>query len=203
MSGGSSSGKGFGYGKGKGKGARKGPPIVWEGDLGPEYFGEAVWEFPVESKSDFPKDKSLRQYDNRKEDWPKCMHGEDCLVQIITNHAHGGRRFYKCPRAWASHAPENCGFVRWVDPPPLYPYEDYIHYLHNRIFDLETLLEGPDKEDEENEDNNGEAPCTDPYCNCTCHKKKGPPSPPPPPPPPTVGGYYGEGSTQFAMWGDY
>ena len=43
-----------------------------------------------------------------------------------------------------------------------------------------------------------EAICLDPYCNCPHHKNKGPP--PPPPPPPAMGGYYGEGSTQFAMW---
>ena len=79
-SGGSSSGKGFGLGRGKG--SRKGPPIVWPGSIGPEDFPEAVNEFPVESRSDFTKDSPLRWYDNRIEDWPKCMHGEDCLVQM-------------------------------------------------------------------------------------------------------------------------
>ncbi|CAN6306017.1 unnamed protein product [Urochloa humidicola] len=85
-----------------------------------------------------------------------------------------------------------------------YPYEEYIAYLHNHIFDLETEVAGPDKEDEEYNNDNVEPLCTDPYCNCTCHKK-GPPSPPPPPPPPppTMEGYYGEGSTQFAMWNNY
>ena len=79
MSGGSSSGKGFG--RGSGKGGRKGPPIVWDGPIvGPEFFGEAVYEFPVECKSDFSKDSPLRGYDNRIEEWPKCSHGEDCVV---------------------------------------------------------------------------------------------------------------------------
>jgi hypothetical protein len=32
---------------------------------------------------------------------------------------------------------ENCGFVRWVDPPPLHPHQEYIYYLQNAIFDLE------------------------------------------------------------------
>ena len=66
MSGGSSSGKASGVGRGKG--GRKGPPIVWEGSLGPDLFSEAVYEFPVESKSDFNKDSPLRGYDSRKED---------------------------------------------------------------------------------------------------------------------------------------
>ena len=74
-SGGSSSGKGFGFGRGKG--ARKGPPIVWAGSIGPGFFSEVVYEFPVESRSDFTKDSPLRGYDNRREDCPKCMHGED------------------------------------------------------------------------------------------------------------------------------
>ena len=39
-------------------------------------------------------------YDNCIEDWPKCMHGEDCLVQMLTEGTDGGRCFFKCPRAW-------------------------------------------------------------------------------------------------------
>ena len=98
MSGGSSSRKASGAGRGKG--GRKGPPIVWEGSLGPDFFFEVVYEFPVESKSDFSKDSPLRGYDSRKEDWPKCRQGEDCLVQMCAGGVDGGRRFFKCPRAW-------------------------------------------------------------------------------------------------------
>ena len=100
MSGGSSSGKGFG--RGSGKGGRKGPPIVWEDGptVGPEFFGEAVYEFPVECKFDFTKDNPLRGYDNRREEWPKCLHGEDCVVQMMTKGMDGGRRFFRCLRAW-------------------------------------------------------------------------------------------------------
>ena len=65
-SGGSSSGKDFSFGREKG--ARKGAPIVWPGSIGPEDFSEAVYEFPVESRSDFTKDSPLRGYDNRIED---------------------------------------------------------------------------------------------------------------------------------------
>jgi len=80
ISGGSSSAKGFG--RGSGKEGRKGPPIVWEDrpTVGPEFFGEAVYEFPVECKSDFTIDSPLRGYDYRREEWPKCSHGEDCVV---------------------------------------------------------------------------------------------------------------------------
>ena len=46
----------------------------------PDFFDEQVYQFPPESKSDFSKEWPLRGYDNRKEDWPKCMHGKDCLV---------------------------------------------------------------------------------------------------------------------------
>ena len=97
-SGDSSSRKCFGIGTGKG--GRKGPPIVWEGFIGPEFFLEAVYEFPGESKSDFTKNSPLRGYDNCREDWPKCMHGEDCLVQMCAEGVDGGRRFFKYPRAW-------------------------------------------------------------------------------------------------------
>ena len=97
-SGGLSSGKGFGFGRGKG--ARERTPIVWAGSIGPEFFSEAMYEFLVESRSDFTKDSPLRGYDNRREDWQKCMHGEDCLVQMCAKRTDGGRRFFKCPRAW-------------------------------------------------------------------------------------------------------
>ena len=97
-SGGSSSGKGFG--SGRGKGSRKGPPILWPGSIGPEDFPKVVYEFPVESRSDFTKDSPLRRYDNRIEDWSKCMYGEDCLVQMLADGTDGSRRFFKCPRAW-------------------------------------------------------------------------------------------------------
>jgi hypothetical protein len=51
MSGGSSRGKGLAGGRGKGE--TKGSPIVWDGSLGPDDFDELVYQFSVESKSDF------------------------------------------------------------------------------------------------------------------------------------------------------
>ena len=115
--------------------------------------GSHVW-WGIWSKSDFTKECPLRGYDNRKEDWPKCMHGEDCLLQMFTERIDGGRRFFKCPRAWviaitfhllnmfldctttyktyllqSSKSKENYGFTRWVDPRPIYPHQQYIYYL--------------------------------------------------------------------------
>jgi hypothetical protein len=151
-------------------------------------------------------------------------------VQMCSEGVDGGRWFFRCLRAWvilpnirllnmflffsatnktyffqSSVAPKNHGFVWWVDPAPIHPHQDYIYYLQNRIFDLEMAVSDGNKDEEEDEDSNGagsqEAPCSDPYCNYPCHKKNGPLSPPPPPP--TMGGYYGEGSTQFATWEQY
>ena len=74
---------------------------MWEDFLGPDFFKEALYErFPLESKSDFTKEAPLKEYDKWKEEWSKCMHGEDCLVQMFTEGIDGGRRFFKCPRAW-------------------------------------------------------------------------------------------------------
>ena len=57
-----------------GRGKGKGTTIVWEGSLGPDFCEEALYErFSVESKSDFTKEAALRGYDERKEEWPKCM----------------------------------------------------------------------------------------------------------------------------------
>ena len=61
------------------------------------FFSEAVYEFSFESMSDFTKETPLRGYDNRREDWPKCMHGEDCLVQMCAKGTDGGHRFFKFP----------------------------------------------------------------------------------------------------------
>jgi hypothetical protein len=79
----------------------------------------------------------------------------------------------------SSDASENCGFVRWVDPPLLYPHHEYIYYLRNHIFDLERKVSNGDKEEEEDDNSNGtgsqEMSCTDPYYNCPYHRNKGPP----------------------------
>lgn len=93
-------------GSGRGRGGKKVPAIVWEGSLGPDEFDEAVQQLPEQSKYDFDTENPLRGYDNRKEEWPKCAHGEDCLVQMKVRGFGGGRRFFKCPRAWVI-------FINW------------------------------------------------------------------------------------------
>ena len=101
---------------------------------------------------------------------------------------------------------DGCGFVRWVDLAPIHPHQEYIEYLQNRIFNLEMNISSGNNEEEEDE-NKGPSPpkypCTIPYCNCPCHNNNGPPVPPAPPAPPATGGYYGDGSTQFAKWENY
>jgi hypothetical protein len=81
----------------------KGPPICYDGPLGPNYFEEAAYEFLVQSKRDFNKKVRLRSYDNRREDWQKCMHGEDCLVHMFVERGiDGGRCFFRCPYAYVN-----------------------------------------------------------------------------------------------------
>ena len=98
MSGGSSSGKCFGRGKEEGRVLPLcGRGLLVQTSLGRLYMSS---HFPVENKSNFCKDNPLRGYDNRKEEWPKCLHSEDCIVQMMTEGTDGGRRFFKFPRAW-------------------------------------------------------------------------------------------------------
>jgi hypothetical protein len=100
MSGGGSS-KGKGVEGCKCKAGKKVASIVWEGSLGPDEFEEPNPEFPLESKSFYAREGvHLRPYDNRREDWPKCRHGDDCVVQMYDGFQSGGRRFYRCPRGW-------------------------------------------------------------------------------------------------------
>jgi hypothetical protein len=102
---------------------------------------------------------------------------------------------------------EKCGFTRWVDPTPIYPHAQYIYYLQDFIFELERKVSIDYKDDEADNSNSGgilqEGLCHDPYYTCPNHKNNGPPPPPPPPLPPIMGGYCGEGVTQFAMWSHY
>jgi hypothetical protein len=78
MASGSSRGKGVGNERRKDGG--KLPPMCFDGPLVQIFFEKTIFNFPVQSKKDFNKEVRLRSYNNRREDWPKCMHGEDCLV---------------------------------------------------------------------------------------------------------------------------
>ena len=64
-------------GKGKGKGT---DPVVWPGSYGPDWYPDPLDNFPLEGKKDFHPPSRLRPYDNRKEEWPKCCHGDNCVV---------------------------------------------------------------------------------------------------------------------------
>ncbi|KAL6634140.1 hypothetical protein ACP70R_026811 [Stipagrostis hirtigluma subsp. patula] len=83
-----------------------------------------------------------------------------------------------------------CNMTRWVDPEHHYYIQEYINYLHDRIFDLEREIQAADAQ-----------LCSNPKCRCPCHSNYSspPPSPsvgghpPPPAPPPPTGatGPYG------------
>jgi hypothetical protein len=115
--------------------------------------------------------------------------------------------FTKIFEMQCSESKENYGFTRWVDPRSIYPHAQYIYYLQDRIFELEREVSNGYKDDEADDTSSGavlqDGSCHDPYCTCPNHKNNGPPPPLPPLPPSTMGGYCGEGATQFAMWPHY
>jgi hypothetical protein len=75
------------WGKGvrneRGEGWREVTSHLFRWPLGLDFFEETTYNFPVQSKRDFNKEVWLRSYNNRKEDWPNCMHGEDYLVKMF------------------------------------------------------------------------------------------------------------------------
>src|SRR6185295_18126525 len=70
-----------------------------------------------------------------------------------------------------------------------------LRYVNWRSKERQQEVSEGNKDDEDDDTSNAAAsqdePCTIPYCNCTCHKKKGPAPPAPPPAPPAMGGYCG------------
>ncbi|KAJ1256958.1 hypothetical protein BS78_K261700 [Paspalum vaginatum] len=121
--------------------------------LGPTYYPEPhqhfLEHFSLQDKSDFGPNSPLRPYERRKPvHWLRCMHGEYCIMQVHHDDIHGGRRFWRCPRAYSYSAPDSCRFTKWVDPPALYsyqealyPYQKYISYLHLVIDDLKREID--------------------------------------------------------------
>jgi hypothetical protein len=94
-----------------------------------------------------------------------------------------------------STQPENCGFLQWVDPPAIDPYQQYIDYLEDIVIynlkrELSEALASPDPSSSAGDDQC----CKCSTCTCECHNKiNSPPkdwSPPPSPPPPPPAGYY-------------
>jgi len=62
----------------------------------------------------------------------------------------------------SSDALENCGFVRWVNPPPIDPHQEYIEYLQTHIFDLEREVSHANEDDKEDENNKGASSSDEP-----------------------------------------
>ncbi|WVZ75348.1 hypothetical protein U9M48_023409 [Paspalum notatum var. saurae] len=137
-------------GRGRGRGRRGNPPhhFVWEGSFGPEEYEPPLEQFPLEGIHTFVGARRLRPYDDRREEWPKCAHGEHCVVQVFDSWIDGGRRFYRCPNGYDYYDMGNCRFAKWVDPPNHQHIEEYISYLKDRIHELE----GKVKSLEEDED---------------------------------------------------
>ena len=52
----------------------------------------------------------------------------------------------------SSDAPENCGFIRWVDPAPIDSVQEFIEYLQIKIFDLECKVNHYEEVSEGNKD---------------------------------------------------
>ena len=52
----------------------------------------------------------------------------------------------------SSDAPENCGFIRWVDPAPIDSVQEFIEYLQIKIFDLECKVNYYEELSEGNKD---------------------------------------------------
>jgi hypothetical protein len=107
-----------------------------------------------------------------------------------------------------SEQPDNCGFVQWVDPSTIDPYQEYINYLEDVVIfnlrqELASALASPDPTSTNDDDGSVTRPmvvktntgCEDEFRCCPCHEKKdntppstplSPPSDPTPPP----SGYY-------------
>jgi hypothetical protein len=96
-----------------------------------------------------------------------------------------------------SEQPDNYGFVQWVDPLAIHPYQEYINYLEDAVIfnlrqELASALASPDPTSTNGDDGPVTGPmvvktntgCEDEYCCCLWHEKKDntPPTTPPPPP---------------------
>lgn len=84
----------------------------WSGD--DASFGPALWteqdpefrsNFPVLGKRDFQSMRDVRSYaPNQPVNWPRCAHGEFCVMQVYQGWNNSGRRFWHCPFEWVSKA---------------------------------------------------------------------------------------------------
>jgi hypothetical protein len=78
----------------------------WTGDDDGDYLGPALWSqqdpefntnFPVLDKRDFKFMCDVRKYTpNQMVNWPRCVHGEFCVMQVYQRWNNFGRRFWHC-----------------------------------------------------------------------------------------------------------
>jgi hypothetical protein len=79
-----------------------------ENDFGPELWQQQspdfVANFPLKGKSDFTSMREVRSYAPKQSVlWPRCSHGELCVMQVYEGWNNSGRRFWHCPYAWVSN----------------------------------------------------------------------------------------------------
>jgi hypothetical protein len=79
-----------------------------ENGFGPELWQQQspdfVANFPLKGKSDFTSMREVRSYAPKQSVlWPRCSHGELCVMQVYEGWNNSGRRFWHCPYAWVSN----------------------------------------------------------------------------------------------------
>ena len=93
----------------------------WSGD--DDSLGSASWteqnpnfkdNFPLQEKRDFKSMRDVRSYaPNQPVNWPRCAHGDFCVMQVYQGWNNSGRRFWHCPRAWVSKAVWHFSIIFW------------------------------------------------------------------------------------------
>jgi hypothetical protein len=68
--------------------------------------------FPVLDKRDFKSMCDVRKYEpNQTVNWPRCAHGEFCVMRVYQGWNNSGRRFWHCSQAWVSKTPWPLSFI--------------------------------------------------------------------------------------------
>ncbi|CAL5052293.1 unnamed protein product [Urochloa decumbens] len=159
----------------RGRGGEALLPTTWPGSFGPTVYDAPLDILPVQGRAYYAPPNSLRPYDDRRDEWPVCHHGESCLVQLYDGYGEASS-------ASSDARMGNCRFAKWVDPPVLEVMQEYIHHLKNRIFDLESRVQTLEDQEKANPwviSIAGDPLCPDPWCKCSYHLNKDrPPSPP-------------------------
>jgi hypothetical protein len=82
----------------------------WTGADDDDSLSPALWSpqdlefntnFLVLDKRDFKSMRDVRKYaPNKMVNWPRCAHGEFCVMQVYQGWDNSGRRFWHYSRAW-------------------------------------------------------------------------------------------------------